>query len=330
MQETRKARRAGDSNAPGRANLVRASSISRALEVIGDRWVLMILQQAFLGVKRFEEFQRRLDIARSTLTSRLNHLVQHDVLKRRIYQDNPPRYDYRLTDKGWALFPTSLMARRWQQEWTDVDGLRRVEIIHLDCGHATEPWQACASCRQPVQARDTRYEDGPGAGWVRRVNKRRRRASTDLVLPSNSTMSTEVLELLGDRWTPQVAAMGFFRIRRFEDICATLRLATNILSDRLRRLVALGIYRTELYQNRPPRLEYRLTEKGLAFYPLLVELMYWGDRWCASPEGPPLLLFHKPCGQPLETELLCSLCNSPVRLRNLRMRTVQDAGLDND
>jgi DNA-binding HxlR family transcriptional regulator len=67
---------------PGKraTDYIRASSISRALDVIGDRWVLMLLQQAFFGVRHFEEFQRRLGIARSTLTSRLNHLVRHEVL----------------------------------------------------------------------------------------------------------------------------------------------------------------------------------------------------------------------------------------------------------
>jgi DNA-binding HxlR family transcriptional regulator len=323
MQETSRAHGAGRAVPPARGDYIRASSISRALDVVGDRWVLMILQQAFFGVRRFDEFQRRLGIARSTLTSRLNHLVGHEVLTRRPYQDNPPRYDYRLTDKGWDLFPTGLMARGWQQRWTDVAELRPVELVHLDCGRPTEPWLACQHCMREVNARETRYEDGPGAGWVRRGAKRRRRPSAELVMPSNSTMSAELLELLGDRWTPQVASMGFFRINRFEDMCDSLQLATNILSDRLRRLVALGIYRTELYQERPPRLQYRLTEKGLAFFPLLVELMHWGDRWCASPEGPPLLLFHKSCGEPLETALICSRCGSRVGLGNIRMRKVR-------
>jgi DNA-binding HxlR family transcriptional regulator len=320
MQETARTRSRAGAGSAHRANLVRASSIGRALEVVGDRWVLMLLQQAFFGVRRFEDFQRQLEIARSTLTSRLNHLVHHEVLERHPYQDNPPRYDYRLTAKGWDLFPTGLMARRWQERWTDVGGLRRVQLVHRDCGSATEPWQACVRCKGPVRARETRYEDGPGAGWIRRINKRRRRASAELVLPANSTMSAELLELLGDRWTPQVASMAFFRINRFEDMCETLKLATNILSDRLRRLVALGFYRTEPYQERPPRVQYRLTEKGLDFYPLLVELMHWGDRWCGSPEGPPLLLTHKPCGERLETALLCSCCNGRVGLENLRMR----------
>lgn len=323
MQETSKGRRTVATDAGRPTDYIRASSISRALDVIGDRWVLMLLQQAFFGVRHFEEFQRRLGIARSTLTSRLNHLVRHEVLERQPYQSNPPRYDYRLTDKGWGLFPTGLMARHWQQRWTDVAGLRPVELVHMDCGESTDPWLACAHCRRPVRARDTYFRDGPGAGWVKRGAKRRRRPSVELVMPANSTMSAELLELLGDRWTPQVASMGFFRINRFEDMCAALQLATNILSDRLRRLVALGIYRTELYQERPPRLQYRLTDKGLDFYPLLVELMHWGDRWCASPEGPPLLLFHKPCGQPLETLLLCSHCHRRVGLESIRMRRVR-------
>jgi DNA-binding HxlR family transcriptional regulator len=324
MQETASTRQKPDRLPAGGAALIRASSIGRALEVVGDRWVLMILQQAFFGVRRFEDFQRQLMIARSTLTSRLNHLVQHDVLQRQPYQDNPPRYDYRLTAKGWDLFPTGLMARRWQERWTDVGGLRNVELRHLDCGHTTAPWQACMKCQRPVHARETSYEDGPGAGWIRRVSKRRRRASAELNLPPTSTMSAELLELLGDRWTPQVASMGFFRINRFEDMCESLKLATNILSDRLRRLVALGFYRTEAYQDRPPRLQYRLTKKGLDFYPLLVELMHWGDRWCGSPEGPPLLLIHNPCGARLDTALLCSHCHGRVGLENLKMRVIRE------
>lgn len=330
MQETNRERNSRGPAQAGRPDYIRASSISRALDVVGDRWVLMLLQQAFFGGRRFEEFQRSLGIARSTLTSRLNHLVDHEVLQRQPYQHNPPRYDYRLTEKGWGLFPTGLMARRWQQRWTDVDGLRPIELVHLGCGHATEPWQGCAHCRQPVSARETRYQDGPGAGWVRRGTKRRRRPSVELEMPPNSTMSAELLELLGDRWTPQVAAMGFFRVNRFEDMCESLQLATNILADRLRRLVRFGIYRTELYQERPPRLQYRLTEKGLDIYPLLVELMHWGDRWCGSPEGPPLLLFHQSCGKPLDTVLLCSHCNGEVGLGDIRMRRVRGRELAED
>jgi DNA-binding HxlR family transcriptional regulator len=80
-------------------------SIARTLEVIGDRWTLLILRDAFRGVRRFDELQRDLGIARNVLTDRLTKLVDHGVLERRLYQRRPDRYEYRLTPRGIGLSP---------------------------------------------------------------------------------------------------------------------------------------------------------------------------------------------------------------------------------
>jgi DNA-binding HxlR family transcriptional regulator len=88
-------------------------SVARALEIVGERWTLLIVRDAFLGLRRFEEFQTSLDIARNVLTDRLNHLVREGILERVAYSERPPRYEYRLTQKGRDLATPLLALMQW-------------------------------------------------------------------------------------------------------------------------------------------------------------------------------------------------------------------------
>ncbi len=291
-------------------DLIKATSVNRVLEIIGDRWVLLILQQCFLGVYGFEEFQKRLDIPRSTLSTRLAMLVEQAILSKTPSTTPNQRLDYRLTKKGRDLFDTALMALVWQQQW--VPRFNRPVVKHLTCGQPTTPVLVCAHCQQPIHAREVTYRDGPGASWIAR-NKRRRRRSTTASSPTRTlAVSKRLLDLLGDRWTPQVVALGFFGIRRFDEMQKTLKLASNILTDRLKLAVDMGVLEQHQYQTRPPRSEYRLTEQGLALYPMLVAMTQWGDRWYTNNEGPPLLLTHTLCGQPLKGVVVCGDCRTPL------------------
>ena len=101
--------------------------------------------------------------------------------------------------------------------------------------------------------------------------------------------------VLGERWTMLVLRECFNRTRRFEDFQSHLGIARNVLTDRLGGLVDEGILERRQYQERPPRYEYRLTEKGLDLNPVLLELMRWGDRWDAPAAGPPVLVEHRDC-----------------------------------
>ena len=296
---------------------IRASSVNRALDVIGDRWLIMILQQAWFGVRRFDEFQSRLGVARSTLTSRLKHLVEHGVMQRHAYSDHPPRYDYRLTDKGRGLFPAALMAQVWQQRWAPPPDMPALKLRHRDCGALMTPQMVCAQCLDVIDVREVRYARGPGAGADPLSEKRRRRSTIEGPPPARTPVSPELLEMLGDRWTPQVMATAFFGLRRFEDMREALQMAPNILADRLRRLVELGVFATEPYQDRPVRLHYRLTDKGRDVYPLLLALMNWGDRWYGEADGPPLLLTHATCNQPLHATVVCSECGEVLDVQTV-------------
>jgi DNA-binding HxlR family transcriptional regulator len=139
-------------------------SVARALEVVGERWTLLIMRDAFLGVRRFEDIQRDLGIARNVLAARLEHLVEHGVLERRAYQDRPLRHEYVLTEKGLALWPvvTSLMA--WGDEFMPHPGGPPTLVLHRGCGGTLDGDRVCDTCGARVtSAREAQAVPGPGA-----------------------------------------------------------------------------------------------------------------------------------------------------------------------
>ena len=136
-------------------------SIFRAMDVLGDRWTLMVLREAFMGVRRFTDMQRDLGIARNVLTDRLNLLVDAGVLERRRYQERPVRHEYRLTDMGKDLQPALLTLMQWGDRYLSPDGPPAL-VHHRDCGHTTEPLLVCEHCREPLTTRNVEILPGPG------------------------------------------------------------------------------------------------------------------------------------------------------------------------
>jgi DNA-binding HxlR family transcriptional regulator len=128
------------------------------------------------------------------------------------------------------------------------------------------------------------------------------------------------LSVVGDRWTMLILRDVFLGIRRFEAIQHDLQLTTHRLSDRLRKLVRDGILLRVAYEKRPPRFEYRLTEKGFDLYPLMATMTQWGDRWMAGRGGVPVELVHSPCGHTIKPELICPCCKSKIDAREMSAR----------
>lgn len=127
------------------------------------------------------------------------------------------------------------------------------------------------------------------------------------------------LGFVGDRWSLLILRDVFRGVHRFADLCDDLRIARNILADRLDKLVHAGILERVPYQQRPLRHEYRLTAKGRDLSPALVALMRWGDRW-ANEGDPPTLLVHDSCGTELEQLLRCPECDVEVTPTHIRSR----------
>lgn len=130
-------------------------SVARTLDVIGEWWTLLIVRDAFLGVRRFEDFQRRLGVSRNVLADRLATLVAGGILVPVRYQEHPPRSEYRLTEKGRELYPVIVTLRQWGDRWLQA-GPPPVVVSHDDCGHEAEAVLTCGHCGGPVTARNMR------------------------------------------------------------------------------------------------------------------------------------------------------------------------------
>lgn len=137
-----------------------ACSTAQALEVVGEWWTLLLVRDAFFGVRRFEDFQRRLGISRSVLTNRLNRLVDEGVLETSLYETRPPRVEYSLTKKGADLFPVLVALQQWGDRY--ASDKPPVVLRHRGCGKLTRPHLVCSACGERVAATDVTAASGPG------------------------------------------------------------------------------------------------------------------------------------------------------------------------
>ncbi|MBK5222470.1 MAG: helix-turn-helix transcriptional regulator [Acidimicrobiia bacterium] len=137
-------------------------TIARASDLLGDGWNLLIVRQACLGARRFEEFHDGLGIGRNVLTSHLHRLVDEGVFDRVPYQDRPPRHEYRLTDKGRDIFPVLVAMAAWAERWmTGSEGTPLV-FHHQSCDHDMHGEVVCSHCHDPIAVRDVGARPGPG------------------------------------------------------------------------------------------------------------------------------------------------------------------------
>jgi DNA-binding HxlR family transcriptional regulator len=139
-------------------------SVARTLEVVGEWWSLLIVRDALLGVRRFDDFQQRLGISRNILTQRLQRLVEQGILERVPYQDNPPRHEYRPTEKGRDLWLVVSAMRQWGDKWEPLEAGPASELVHRSgCGQKMSVVPTCSECGAVVDSRDLRVVAGPGS-----------------------------------------------------------------------------------------------------------------------------------------------------------------------
>lgn len=136
-------------------------SVARSLSVVGERWTMLIIRDAFLGTRRFDQFQSNLGITRHRLSERLGKLVDAGVLVKVPYHDRPLRYEYRLTRKGLGLYPVLMSLARWGDEWMDKGEGAPLEYVHQKCGKAAHPVMACSECHEPLKPEEVTPRLGP-------------------------------------------------------------------------------------------------------------------------------------------------------------------------
>jgi DNA-binding HxlR family transcriptional regulator len=141
-------------------------SIAKSLEVIGERWSLLIVREVMNGNRRFSEMQGSLGVARNVLSARLQRLIAEGILERRAYQESPERFEYFLTEKGLDLWPALIALLGWgDRHSTGPDGPPKV-IVHKVCGGRVSDRGTCESCGKVLHARDARQIPGPGVERV--------------------------------------------------------------------------------------------------------------------------------------------------------------------
>ncbi len=151
--------------------------IAKTLSVIGDRWTMLILREAFLRARRFGQFQEALGVTRHVLAARIKKLVEDGVLERKLYRRRPNRYEYRLTEKGLDLYPVLLALNGWGMRWKSSGDGPAIRYHHRACGAEAEPVMCCSNCGSELDARDIVPLPGPAAPpldnpWVQALLKR--------------------------------------------------------------------------------------------------------------------------------------------------------------
>ena len=126
------------------------------------------------------------------------------------------------------------------------------------------------------------------------------------------------VDVVGEWWTPLILRDVSYGVRRFSELQEDLGVSANVLSDRLDALVDTGILTTAVYQEKPQRSEYLLTEKGLDLLPALLALMQWGDRWTWGAGRGPVGVIHRACGHEVAVQVRCPHCEREAELSELR------------
>jgi DNA-binding HxlR family transcriptional regulator len=294
----------------------RASSVNRALDLVGDKWCLLILQEVFWGINSFNDMMAAMGVSRGVLSNRLRWLQEVGCLRK----ESAGRPRYHLTARSVELYDSAIMAVAWERQWYSNPQLDRIELIHRDCGRPFTARMLCAACDQPVHSQDVSYAPGPGATRDVREKKVRRRSSISIAeVPSERALYLNLINIVGDRWTSNLIALSYHGFTRFEQFHRELPVATNILSDRLKFLVDQGVFRQVAYRERPLRYEYQLTDKGRDLFPWFLSLLQWGDKWCDPRQrGRPMLLTHTRCGEPLAGQVRCSECSGVLRAHDVQ------------
>ena len=129
-------------------------SVARTLAVVGERWTMLILREAFLGRRRFDEFQQGTGIARNILSSRLRDLVRDGILDRARSEGDNGRVEYRLTRKGLELYPVLIAMMRWGDMWLSGESGPPMTLMHRTCGAKMTPDMVCSHCGEHLTARE--------------------------------------------------------------------------------------------------------------------------------------------------------------------------------
>lgn len=298
-------------------HLILNQALVDGLEIVGDRWVLLILKVAFQGTSRFEGFKTKTGISRVTLNRRLRLLVSAGLFYKKPYGAGSNRFDYLLTKKALGLLSASLLARQWELDWQTEghDQLLQSEIVHRTCGHPFEAKAICKACSEELRFEDVRWPEFSANINFQLELMRSNTGSHRKRFRAKGNVGLS--DLIGDRWSLAILIAAFLGAKRYDHFLKQLGIPPNILAARLKYLVANKILERELYQSNPPRSYYLLTLKGRALFPFVLSLREWVIRNQIEDKDELADLIHSSCGQPLTIQVACKTCGEAVKAKDL-------------
>ena len=138
-------------------------SLARCIDIIGDKWTLLLIRDAFFGASSFSQFQRSLNIARNVLSNRLDTLVERDIFEKVQTKPNTERYTYHLTERGLALMQILLSIAQWGDEWISGKGCEPVQFIDNKLGQPIRKMKPVSADGRELNITEILATPGPGA-----------------------------------------------------------------------------------------------------------------------------------------------------------------------
>jgi DNA-binding HxlR family transcriptional regulator len=288
-----------------------SSTLSHGLRRVGDRWTVQILMGAFIGIRRFDEFQSRLGIPRHTLSQRLKALVAMDMLRLHPYQTRPPRHDYRLAPRGLAMYDAVLMVWDWEHRFGEGQIALPTRLIHTTCGHAFLPKLACDACGEEVTMADLSFRLRPNPRLPAEAGANTR---TPRVPLDGASLS---LGLRLDRWALMIVTAVTLGCRHFDQLSQVLGIGPSVLSHRLSALVEAGLLKVTPDRDDQRRRVYLLTPASRALFGYLTTFAAWASENLFT-EPSSIAPIHRACGKPFVARAACSHCHARLYPQDVR------------
>ncbi|CAN5565005.1 helix-turn-helix domain-containing protein [soil metagenome] len=284
------------------------STLSHGLQLIGDRWTVAVLLGAFLGLRRFDDWQAQLNIPRHTLTERLKALTALGMLRQRPYQDKPVRMGYHLTSKGLQLYPQVLMMWVWARRWGAAQVTLPPRLTHKLCGHTFSPHMACAHCDERVGVNDMTFslKINPALAALESPRQRAPRLTPDADGQQGG------LGLRVDRWTLLIVSAVLLGCHHFDQLSQVLGIGSSVLARRLAGMVESGLLLCQADTNDARRKIYRLTPASRDLFGYIICFSSWASRHHFK-QANSIRSVHKSCGQAFVPKVVCSHCGEQLQ-----------------
>ncbi|OAN38022.1 winged helix-turn-helix transcriptional regulator [Mycolicibacterium iranicum] len=283
------------------------------LGLLGDEWTLLIVQRALLGARRYRDFVAALPVSNAVLSNRLQSLTSEGLLSRNEYQVNPPRSEYLVTPKSRSLWPMLTSIWEWERRWIPDHPEPLPRMLHTACGEEFAPRVVCRACDESADDKSISARWGPSGSWERSIPSGGTRRRSSVRRSGAAAMFPQTMSVIGDRWGFALLVAAFVGASRFTDFQTQLGAPPVTIADRLSVFTEEGI----LVQSEG---RYRLTEKGRAFFPVLVCALAWAQRWFPSHDGAAVILTHMACDRRFTPALVCDQCRA--RLRGAQIQPV--------